>query len=122
MDKNILKLIGVGVVAYYFLKSKKTDTTTGVTTTPVTTTPVTTIPDTPIDVIPDPIDVIPDPIDVTPEGIQGCQDSSATNFNSLATSPCDTVTPTGTSGSSTMTRGFDGESYEDGGLFINSDY
>jgi hypothetical protein len=121
MDKNILKLIGVGVVAYYFLKNKNTDTTTGVTappvtTTPVTTTPVTTIPDTPID------DVITDPIVVTPEGIQGCQDPSATNFNSLATAPCDIVTPTGTSDSSNMSKGFDGESYEGGGLFINSDY
>ena len=121
MDKNILKLIGVGVVAYYFLKSKKTETPSEpslptsndvispVTATPVTTTPVTTTPDTPSD------NVVTDPLVVTPEGIKGCQDPSATNFNSLANTPCDST-------STVRTRGFDGESYEDGGLFINSDY
>ena len=126
MDKNILKLIGVGVVAYFFLKSKKTETpsetsssTSNDVISPVTPTPVTTTPVTTND------DVITDPIVVTPEGIQGCQDPIATNFNSLATAPCDTVTPTGTSnsdGSSNMSKGFDGEAYEGGGLFINSDY
>ena len=126
MDKNILKLIGVVVVAYYFLKSKKTETppvtsssTSNDVISPVTPTPVTTTPVTTND------DVITDPIVVTPEGIQGCLDPIATNFNSLATAPCDTVTPTGTSnsdGSSNMSKGFDGEAYEGGGLFINSDY
>ena len=118
MDNNILKLIGVGVVAYYFLKNKETkktgvapvspDVIRPVTSTPVTT-PVTTTPDTPTD------NVVTDPIVVTPEGIKGCQDPSATNFNSLANTPCD-------SSSTVRTRGFNGESYEDGGLFINSDY
>ena len=131
MDKNILKLIGVGVVAYFFLKSKKTETPSGtssstsnddispVTATPVTTTPVTTTPVTPTD------NVITDPIVVSPVSMQGCQDPLATNFNIEARVPCDTVTPTGTSnsnGSSNMSKGFDGEAYEDGGMFINSDY
>ena len=116
MDKNILKLIGVGVVAYFFLKSKKTETpsetsssTSNDVISPVTATPVTTTPITTTD------NVVTDPIVVTPEGIQGCQDPSATNFNSLANTPCE-------SSSTVRTRGFDGESYEDEGLFINSDY
>ena len=126
MDKNILKLIGVGVVAYFFLKSKKTETPSGTSSStsndvisPVTPTPVTTTPVTTND------DVITDPIVVAPVSTQGCQDPLATNFNIEARVPCDTVTPTGTSnsnGSSNMSKGFDGEAYEGGGLFINSDY
>ncbi len=118
MDNNILKLIGVGVVAYYFLKNKETKktevapvspdvirpvtstpVTTPVTTTPVTTTPDTTTPDT-----------------TTPVTITGCQDQSATNFNPSATAPCPSVRRTG------ITRGFDGEVDGNEGLFINSDY
>lgn len=146
MDKNILKLIGVGVVAYYFLQKNKSENPTesqGIE--PVA--PPNPMPSTPAitEVIAEPIiegcidpmaidynalatvqSEYPcnygDPIDDTPTTIQGCQDPIATNFNSLATTPCDTLTPTGTSGSSNMSKGFDGESYEGGGLFINSDY
>jgi len=113
MDNNILKLIGVGVVAYYFLKNKETkktevapvspDVIRPVTSTPVTT-PVTTTP------------VTTNPVTTTPITITGCQDQSATNFNPSATAPCPSVSRTG------ITRGFDGEVDGNEGLFINSDY
>jgi len=113
MDNNILKLIGVGVVAYYFLKNKETkktevapvspDVIRPVTSTPVTT-PVTTTP------------VTTTPVTTTPITITGCQDQSATNFNPSATAPCPSVRRTG------ITRGFDGEVDGNEGLFINSDY
>mgnify|MGYP003112951419 CR=1 FL=1 len=144
MDKNILKLIGVGVVAYYFLRKKKDEAPTPPTPTEGDGIESLIYPVDPTDIVPpiiegciDPMAIdynalatvqseypcnYGDPIDDTPTTIQGCQDPIATNFNSLATTPCDTLTPTGTSGSSNMSKGFDGESYEGGGLFINSDY
>jgi len=122
MDKNILKLIGVGVVAYYLLKNKKSEI-------PSDKKEVADLSDlrkkretntTPLPEL---------PIEFLNTEISGCTDSSATNYNSLANSGCNSTTsplsntiPPNVSPLVGAMRGFDGEVNEGGGLFINSDY
>ncbi|MDB9959951.1 hypothetical protein OAD75_06150 [Gammaproteobacteria bacterium] len=116
MDKNILKLIGVGVVAYYLLKNKKSET-------PSDKKEVADLSD-----LRKKRDTFNTALPELPE-ISGCTDSSATNYNSLANSGCNSTTsplsntiPPNVSPLVGAMRGFDGEVNEGGGLFINSDY